>query len=131
MSNDVAADALGRLPDCESYIVAAYSSVVAYRGTVGLGGELPRAVEGLLASGKPVTLIALGNPYLLRDFPGVAAYLATFSTASTAETAAVRALFGEIRIQGHLPVSIPGLAQLGDGLQVEARRSLPENADLQ
>jgi len=92
---------------------------------------LPRTIEGLLVPGKPVTLIALGNPYLLRDFPGVAAYLATFSTAPSAEAAAVRALFGEIPIIGHLPVSIPGLAQLGDGLEVVSRRSLPENGNPQ
>jgi len=131
MSREVASEALSRLPECENYVVAAYSSFVAYRGTLSLGGELPRAVEGLIASGKPVTLIALGSPYLLRDFPGVAAYLATFSIAPTAEAAAVRALFGEIPIQGHLPVTIPGLAQLGDGIQLDAKRAHTENGDVQ
>jgi beta-N-acetylhexosaminidase len=121
MSREVISEALARLPGCESYIVAAYSTAVNYRGTVSLGGELPRVIQGLLASSKPVTLIALGNPYLLRDFPGVAAYLATYSTAPPAETAAVRALFGEIPIQGRLPVTIPGLAQSGDGLQILSR----------
>jgi beta-N-acetylhexosaminidase len=131
MSREVVGEALKRLPGCDSYIVAAYSAVAAYRGTVSLGGELPHAVDGLQASGKPVTLIALGNPYLLRDFPGVSAYLATFSTAPSSETAAVRALFGEIPIQGRLPVSIPGLALSGDGLQLLSRRSLSENGALQ
>jgi beta-N-acetylhexosaminidase len=120
MSREVISEALARLPGCERYIVAAYSTAVNYRGTVSLGGGLPGAIQGLLASSKPVTLIALGNPYLLRDFPDVAAYLATYSTAPPAETAAVRALFGEIAIQGRLPVTIPGLAQSGDGLQISA-----------
>ena len=120
MSREVINEALARLPECNSYVVAAYSAAAAYRGTVSLGGELPGAIQGLLASSKPVTLIALGNPYLLRDFPDVAAYLATYSTAPPAETAAVRALFGEIAIQGRLPVTIPGLAQSGDGLQISA-----------
>jgi beta-N-acetylhexosaminidase len=131
MSREGISDVLARLPQCGSYVVAAYSAVVAYRGTVGLGGELPHTMDELVASGKPVTLIALGNPYLLRDFPGVSAYLATFSTAPSAETAAVRALFGDIPIQGRLPVSIPGLAQSGDGLRVLSRRSLPETSNLQ
>jgi len=131
MSQEVISETLSRLPECNSYIVAAYSSAVNYRGTVSLGGELPRAVQGLLASGKPVTLIALGNPYLLRDFPGVGAYLATFSTAPSAETAAVRALFGEISIQGRLPVTIPGLAQLGDGIQLPPRNSFAVNGHVQ
>ncbi|MBV9746844.1 MAG: hypothetical protein JO099_24040, partial [Acidobacteriia bacterium] len=76
-------------------------------------------------------LVALGNPYLFRDFPKVSAYLVTFSTTVTSETAAVRALFGEIAISGHLPVSIPGLAQLGDGIQLAATRPLPPTPDAQ
>ena len=44
---------------------------------------------------------------------------------------AARGLFGEIPINGHLPVTIPGLAQSGDGLQILSRRSLAENSDLQ
>ena len=130
MSREAVSEALARLPECDRYVVAAYSSFVAYRGTLSLGGELPNTLDEVLASGKAVTLIAFGNPYLLRDFPGVAAYLATYSTAPPAETAAVRALFGEIPIQGRLPVTIPGLAQPGDGLQILSRRSVAEKSEL-
>ena len=115
-----------KLAACESYAVASFTSVAAYRGTVGmLGGELPHALEVLIASGKPVALIALGNPYVLRNFAGVSAYLATFSNVPPCEVAAVRALFGEIDISGHLPVSIPGQAKYGDGIQVRATRAPP------
>ncbi len=120
MTQEVVDDAISRLPSCDQYVVAAYSAVAAYRGTVSLAGQLPQTLDKLIGSGKPVTLVALGNPYLLRDFPKVSAYLATFSTATTSEIAAVRALCGEIPIGGHLPVSIPGLAALGDGLQLPA-----------
>ena len=78
-------------------MVAAFTSVGAYRGTVGmLGGELPHALEALIASGKPVALIALGNPYVLRNFGNVTAYLATFSNVPPSEIAAARAVLGEI-----------------------------------
>ena len=124
MSRDALEDALRGLPACQSYAVAAFATVAAYRGSVGLAGELPHALETLIASGQPVALVALGNPYLLRTFPGVAAYLATFSNVPPSEVAAVEALFGEIDIRGHLPVSIPGLANYGDGIQVQANRAL-------
>jgi beta-N-acetylhexosaminidase len=39
--------------------------------------------------------------------------------------AAVKALWGEIPIRGHLPVSIPGFAKLGEGLQAAATRTTP------
>jgi beta-N-acetylhexosaminidase len=119
-------NALAQLTPCESYVVAAFASVSAGRGSVGLAGEMPRAVEALEATHKPVTLVALGNPYLLRDFPEVAAYLATFSNVPPSETAAVQGLFGEMAIQGHMPVSIPGLANYGDGIQLQATRPQPE-----
>jgi beta-N-acetylhexosaminidase len=115
-------DALARLTDCRNYVVAAFASVTAARGSVGLAGDLPRAVGALIATGKPVVLIALGSPYLLRSFPDVAAYLATFSNVPPAETAAVQALWGEIAIRGRLPVSIPGIAQYGDGIPVPGVR---------
>ena len=116
---------LGRLSSCQSYAVAAFSTVSAYRGSLGLGGDLPYVVQTLASSGKPVALVALGNPYLLRNFPNVTAYLATFSNVPPSERAAVKALWGEIDISGHLPVSIPGEAKLGEGIQVKATRTAP------
>jgi beta-N-acetylhexosaminidase len=114
--------ALARLTQCDTYVVAAFASVTAYQGSLGLGGELPHAMETLASSAKPLALVALGNPYLLRSFPAVTAYLATFSNVAPSETAAVKALWGEIDIRGHLPVSIRGLAARGDGIQVKASR---------
>jgi beta-N-acetylhexosaminidase len=102
--------------------VAAFASVSAYRGSVGLAGELPRVIQKLEATGKPVIMAALGNPYLLRNFPGVAAYLAAFSNVPLSEIATVKALFGEMPIRGHMPVSIPGFAVYGDGIQLQARQ---------
>jgi len=125
MSRQQLDDAATRLTGCDNYVVAAFTSVGAYRGTVGmLGGELPHALDGLIATGKPVALIALGNPYVLRNFPNVSAYLATYSNVPPSEVAAVHAIFGEINIRGHLPVTIPGQAKYGDGIQLNATRPL-------
>jgi beta-N-acetylhexosaminidase len=115
-------EAIGRLSGCASFAVAAFAPVTASRGSVGLGGELPHAVEALAATGKPVAMVALGSPYLLRNFPNVTAYLATFSSVPPSEIAAVKALWGEIAIRGRLPVSIPGLAKVGDGIHTGASR---------
>ncbi len=106
---------------CDSMVVTAYVLVAAYTGTVGLPGNYPAFVDKLIASQKPVVFIALGNPYLLRSFPKVAAYLATFSTTQPSEAAAVRAVVGETAITGKLPVTIPGFAQIGDGLQTPGK----------
>ena len=103
------------------YVVVAFASVAAFKGNPPLGGGLPRLVQNLAGQGKPVALVAMGNPYLLRNFPEVAAYMTTYSTVPPSEVAAVRALFGEIPVTGKLPVTIPGLAKYGDGLSLPAR----------
>jgi beta-N-acetylhexosaminidase len=101
---------------CDAWYVAAFVSVAGYRGNVSLGGRFPDLIGKLLASGKPVMLLSLGNPYLLRSFPNVSGYLTTFSTVPPSEIAAVQALYGEIPIRGHLPISIPALMKFGDGI---------------
>ena len=108
---------------CTEIVTAAYVSVSAYRGNVALAGNLPDFLNGLIAGKAPVTLAALGNPYLVRTFPNVAAYVATYSPTPTSETALAKALFGEISYSGRLPVTIPGIAKYGDGIQLPATRT--------
>jgi beta-N-acetylhexosaminidase len=112
--------AVAHASQASHYVVAAFASVAAYRGSVALGGGFPLMVQKLIDTKKPVALLALGNPYLLRSFPDVAAYVTTYSTVPPSEISAVKALFGEIEIGGKLPVSIPGLAQYGDGIVLAA-----------
>ena len=94
--------------------------MAAYRGDVALGGDFPHLLDALFATGKPVALVAMGNPYMVRSFPKAAAFLLTFSTVPPSETAAAQALFGEIPIRGHSPVTIPGVAQIGEGIDLAA-----------
>jgi beta-N-acetylhexosaminidase len=101
---------------CDVHVVAAFVTVGAYRGNVALGGSYPGFIAKLQITGTPIVLISLGNPYLLRNFPDVAAYLATFSPVPTSEAAAVKAILGAIAITGRLPVTIPGIAKYGDAI---------------
>jgi beta-N-acetylhexosaminidase len=106
---------------CETFVVAAFASANAYAGNVALRGNYPKLIESLAATGKPLVLVALGSPYLLRNFPKVTAYLATFSTTVVSEVAALKAVLGEIPIRGRLPVTIPGMAKYGEGIQLPVR----------
>lgn len=113
----IAADAA----HCTSIYAAAFITVSAGRGSVALEGGLTRFLHTLESGTTPLALISMGNPYLLRDFPNVTAYAATFSTTQSSESAAAKAILGKIAISGKLPVSIPGVAKVGDGLDVPAR----------
>ena len=65
---------------------------------------------------EKTVMLSMGNPYLAQDFPAVQNYLCTFSNAAVSEVSAVKALFGEMAIHGRLPVTIPGIAQRGAGI---------------
>jgi beta-N-acetylhexosaminidase len=69
-------------------------------------GHLPAFLEQMLARRQPVILVSLSNPYLLASFPQVSAYLATFSTSTASESAAVRALYGEVPATARPPVTL-------------------------
>ena len=112
---------LGDVSKCSTVVLAAFVTATSYSGTVAMAGDLAPFVRSLTESSTPVVFIALGNPYLLNSFQKAASYLATFSTTTQAETSAIKAIFGEIAISGRLPVSIPGIANYGDGIQLPAR----------
>jgi len=111
----------GNTSNCSNIVVSAEVTVAANRGDAVLGGDLAPFIQKLTEGPAPVVLVAVGNPYLLASFPKVAAYLATFSITVPSEFSAVKALFGQIPIAGHTPVSIPGFAAVGDGIQLPAR----------
>ncbi|MGH9593991.1 MAG: hypothetical protein ACRD5L_12935, partial [Bryobacteraceae bacterium] len=102
----------GDTSTCGSIVVASFAGVSA-----NLGDVTPFLAK-LAVEPVPCVLVAFENPYLLATVPNVPAYLTTFSSALPSEISAVKALFGEIPITGHTPVTIPGLAQLGEGIQL-------------
>jgi beta-N-acetylhexosaminidase len=107
--------------DAAQTVVAAVY-VVPSAGKVGNSIAMADATGALLQqlldrAASRTAVIAMGNPYLAADFPKIENYMCTFSNATVSEIAAVKALFGEIAIRGHLPVSIPNVAQRGAGIE--------------
>ncbi|MEO6332346.1 MAG: glycoside hydrolase family 3 N-terminal domain-containing protein, partial [Gemmatimonadaceae bacterium] len=58
------------------------------------------------AAGRRSIVVAFGNPYLLSQVPSAPAYLVAWSGVPASQTAAARALLGQIAITGRLPISI-------------------------
>jgi beta-N-acetylhexosaminidase len=87
--------------------------------TVGLSDATGNLMQQLLdAAATKTAVIAMGNPYLAMNFPGVQTYICTYSNAPTSERSAVKLLFGEMQLKGKLPVSLPGIADRGFGLEL-------------
>jgi beta-N-acetylhexosaminidase len=111
--------------DAAQTVVAAVY-VIPMAGKIGNSVAMADATGTLLQqvldrAAQKTVVIAMGNPYLASDFPKIENYLCTFSNATVSEVAAVKALFGEIPIRGHLPVTIPNVAQRGAGLERPAQ----------
>jgi beta-glucosidase-like glycosyl hydrolase/CubicO group peptidase (beta-lactamase class C family) len=120
----VKADML-KLPPPDSYdvaILALFVRVSDRKGNVDVPPEQAALAEQLFKTGKPVITVGLGSPYLIERFPQAETWLAAFGISDVAQISAARALFGQIPVRGHLPVTIPGVEmKLGFGLE------LPEN----
>jgi beta-N-acetylhexosaminidase len=116
MSDEV----LKAVNEAQTVVAAVY--VVPNAGKIGNAVAMADATGALLQqildhNADRTAVVAMGNPYLAADFPKIENYLCTFSNASVSEIAAVKALFGEVAVRGHLPVSIPNVAARGAGLE--------------
>jgi beta-N-acetylhexosaminidase len=70
------------------------------------GGQ-QRLVKALLATGTPVVVVAVRDPYDIAYLPGVRTYLATYSYSPVAIEAAARVIVGDVSPTATLPVDIP------------------------
>jgi beta-N-acetylhexosaminidase len=66
-----------------------------------------RLVQALLATGRPIVVAAMRNPYDVASFPEASTVLDTYGYTADQVESLVRVLFGEVNPTGRLPVSIP------------------------
>src|SRR5206468_491490 len=113
-----------KLPPPESYdvaILALFVRVSDRKGNVDVPPEQAALAEQVYKTGKPVITVGLGSPYLIERFPQAETWLAVFGISDVAQIAVARALFGEIPVRGHLPVSVPGVnLKAGFGIELPA-----------
>ncbi|HUU33788.1 MAG TPA: glycoside hydrolase family 3 protein [Vicinamibacterales bacterium] len=89
-------------------------------GRLDLGPNVVRLLQDLSAAAarraQPVAAVFFGSPYAAVAAAALPAVLITYDFGDFAEAAAVRALAGEIPIQGKLPVALGDAAGVGFGL---------------
>jgi beta-N-acetylhexosaminidase len=102
--------------EADVLVFALFSSLRAWKGSVGLDLRHVRLIQEAAENSTPVVVVSFGSPYFLRHFPGADGYLCAYRWEAPAQRAAAKALFGEIDVTGKLPVSIPEHYPLGHGL---------------
>jgi beta-N-acetylhexosaminidase len=113
-----------KLPSPDSYdvaILALFVRVSDRKGNVDVPAQQAALANQVYKSGKPVITLAFGSPYLIESFPQAETWLGAFGISDVAQISMARALFGEVPVRGHLPVTIPGLQlKAGFGIEVAA-----------
>ncbi len=86
---------------------AAVNAIVVQQPSAALLQQVVRSAA------KKTIVAAVGSPYIAAQVSEVQTYMCTFSSGRTSELSAVKAMFGEIPMTGHLPVTIPNIAGPG------------------
>jgi beta-glucosidase-like glycosyl hydrolase/CubicO group peptidase (beta-lactamase class C family) len=119
----VKADSL-KLPPADSYdvaILALFVRVSDRKGDVDVPADQLPLINQVYQTGKPVISVGLGSPYLIERFPQAETWISAFGISDVAQISIARALFGQIPIRGHLPVTIPGVdLRAGYGIELPA-----------
>ena len=93
-------------------------------GSVGLDVGPSQLLSSIIATAGAKTIVAaFGNPYVGIGVSGIQSYVCTFSDTPPSAKSLVSALFGEIPIHGHLPVTLPGMAEQKSGLDRESSQT--------
>jgi beta-N-acetylhexosaminidase len=108
--------AVKQAADYDAIVIAPFVKRAALKGTVALPENQTNFVRQMLSLNKPVAVVAFGSPYLIRQFPEAKNYVAAYAIEEVAQTAAARAMFGEVPFTGKLPVSVPGIFEIGAGI---------------
>ena len=114
---------LRAVDQAEAVVAAVYATPVpgSMKNQVAVADATGTLLNAILdRAAQKTVVVAMGNPYVAADFPRIDNYLCAFSNETISEFSAVKALFGEIAIRGHLPVSIPNVAQRGAGMERQA-----------
>ena len=113
-----------KLPAADTYdvaILALFVRVSDRKGNVDVPAEQAVLAERIYKSGKPVITVGLGSPYLIEHFPQAETWLGAFGISDVAQISVARAIFGQIPVRGHLPVTIPGVdMKAGFGIELPA-----------
>lgn len=118
-SNTMDAELKGNLDNFSGYdniIVAIYAKVRFGTGKISISANNVELVNRLNSLNKAITVITLGNPYLLKEFPSVSSYICAYGDSDFAIKAALKAITGQIKFKGKLPVTISESYKYGTGL---------------
>ncbi|MEE8437745.1 MAG: serine hydrolase, partial [Candidatus Neomarinimicrobiota bacterium] len=120
-SLDYARSLLKQIPENALIIVNAFVNPVEHKDEIFLPQAEAEFLHFLNAHSDRVILVSFGSPYIIQEFPETPVYICAYKDMGLMHTALAKALLGKKDISGRLPVSIPGVAEIGDGISIKSR----------
>ncbi len=101
----------------ECCVISIFDDIAAWRGRAGPAARSVEILRRLIqACPKPI-VFAFTGPQLSSLVPEARSLLCCYDGSPAMQVAAVEALLGKVPIRGHLPVAVPGLYDIGHGLE--------------
>ncbi len=124
---------LAEAPAYDLVLVPTYLRVRSWSGEIALPEQYRDFLNGLIRGPRPVVLLSFGNPYMVIGLEPPAVYVSAYGASESTVVATAEAVFGRAGFSGKLPVEIPEVHALGDGIelpQTSIRRALPEEVGM-
>jgi beta-N-acetylhexosaminidase len=112
-------DANNIISDASSYeviIAAVYAKVRYGTGKISIMPSQAELLRNLNQSNSNLIVISLGNPYILKEIPSVSCYICAYGDANVSIISAIKAIYGDIKFKGKLPVSLTDSYKFGSGI---------------
>ena len=116
MRPDELQNAISEADRYDVIIAAIYAKVRYGTGKIKMLPSQVQLLNSLNSSGKKLIVISFGNPYLLNEFPKITNYICAYGDADVSVKAAIKAVYGDIKFKGRLPVSIDENNTIGKGI---------------
>jgi beta-N-acetylhexosaminidase len=107
---------LSQLQNAGNIIVAIYAKVRYGTGKISITSSNIDLVNRINSLNKNTTIISLGNPYLLKEFPDVQSYICAYGDSDFSIKASLKAVTGLVKFKGKLPVTITENNKFGSGI---------------
>ena len=110
---------VNEIPSKAKILINTSVNYQAWKNRILLPDNETRFVKKLIEKSDRIVLASMGTPYLIQEFPEIPVYLCAYKSNGMMQEALLNALLGKTTINGKLPVTIPGVAELGHGIAVQ------------
>ena len=109
---------LNQIPKDGLVLLNAFANPVEHKDEIFLPEVEAIFINKLIKKTKNIIITSFGSPYLIQDFKDAPVYICAYKGSTLLQKAVGNALIGNTNISGILPVTIPGVAKVGDGINV-------------